>query len=69
MTKVLSYGGEVLLVRPAFLPFFLLCGSGSIELLNTNPVSFTLKQCCGSGSSWIRNFCLDPDPELGKLKA
>ena len=23
----------------------------------------------GSGSTWIRNFCLDPDPELGKLKA
>ena len=21
-------------------------------------------QCCGSGSAWIRNFCLDPDPEL-----
>ena len=20
-------------------------------------------QCCGSGSAWIRNFCLDPDPE------
>ena len=19
---------------------------------------------CGSGSAWIRNFCLDPDPEL-----
>ena len=24
----------------------------------------TCKQCCGSGSAWIRNFCLDPDPEL-----
>ena len=23
----------------------------------------------GSGSAWIRNFCLDPDPELGKFKA
>ena len=22
------------------------------------------KQCCGSGSAWIRNFCLDPDSEL-----
>ena len=22
----------------------------------------------GSGFAWIRNFCLDPDPELGKLK-
>ena len=21
-------------------------------------------QCCGSASAWIRNFCLDPDPEL-----
>ena len=21
-------------------------------------------QCCGSGSAWIQNFCLDPDPEL-----
>ena len=21
-------------------------------------------QCCGSGSAWIRNFCLDPDLEL-----
>ena len=20
------------------------------------------RQCCGSGSAWIRNFCLDPDP-------
>ena len=25
---------------------------------------FCLVQCCGSGSAWIRNFCLDPDPEL-----
>ena len=23
----------------------------------------------GSGSAWIRNFCLDPDPELGKFRA
>ena len=22
------------------------------------------KQCCGSGSAWIWNFCLNPDPEL-----
>ena len=22
-----------------------------------------------SGSAWIRNFCLDPDSELGKFKA
>ena len=22
------------------------------------------KQCCGSESPWIRNFCLDLDPEL-----
>jgi hypothetical protein len=22
------------------------------------------KQCCGSGSAWIRNFLSDPDPEL-----
>jgi hypothetical protein len=21
-------------------------------------------QCCGSGSAWIRNFLLDPDPEF-----
>ena len=29
-------------------------------------VSQNLKQCCGSGSgsAWIRNFCLDPAPEL-----
>ena len=26
-------------------------------------------KCCGSGSAWIRNICLDPDPELGKFKA
>ena len=27
---------------------------------------FYFNQCCGSGSAWIRNFCLDldPDPEL-----
>ena len=24
----------------------------------------TMQQCCGSGFAWIRNFCLDPDPEL-----
>ena len=24
-------------------------------------------QCCGSGSAWIRKFCLDP--EHGKFKA
>ena len=23
----------------------------------------------GSGSAWIRNFCLDPDPDLGKFKS
>ena len=22
----------------------------------------------GSGSAWIQNFCLDPDPELGKFR-
>ena len=25
---------------------------------------FLLVQCCESGSAWIRNFCLDPDPEF-----
>ena len=24
----------------------------------------TVGQCCGSGSAWIRTFCLNPDPEL-----
>ena len=24
----------------------------------------TVNQWCGSGFAWIRNFCLDPDPEL-----
>ena len=27
---------------------------------------FLFKQCCGSGSAWIRNFCLDPDPDPAK---
>ena len=26
--------------------------------------SLSLDQCCGSRSAWIRNFCVDPDPEL-----
>ena len=32
-----------------------------------NTFLFKFFQCCGSGSAWIRNFCLDP--ELGKFKA
>ena len=32
-----------------------------------NTFLFKFFQCCGSGSTWIRNFCLDP--ELGKFKA
>ena len=34
-------------------------------------ILLTLLIQVGSGSAWIRNFCLDPDldPELGKFKA
>ena len=31
------------------------------EAFSTGKIS---NQCCGSGSAWIRYFCLDPDPEL-----
>ena len=26
-----------------------------------NQLTISYKQCCGSGSTWIRNFCLDPE--------
>ena len=32
-------------------------------------VLFTISTWVGSGSAWIRNFCLDTDPELGKFRA
>ena len=34
--------------------------------VSSSCVSDSCVQCCGSGygSAWIRNFCLDPDPEL-----
>ena len=27
-------------------------------------IMYPVRQCCGSGSAWIRNFWLVPDPEL-----
>ena len=40
---------------------------GSYTMYVCDKFSFDLTsfiQCCGSGSAWIRNFCLDPDLEL-----
>ena len=41
----------------------------SLSLLVSSPETSmeemkAIMQCCGSGSAWIQNFCLDPDPEL-----
>ena len=48
--------------------FFLIEFMGCFCIISDYTFLITVIQV-GSGSAWIQNFCLDPDPELGKFKA
>ena len=51
--------GQILIRSRSNFLKYTVTGTGNQKILIKKQ-----KKCCGSGSAWIRNFCLDPDPEL-----